>query len=146
MLLLHSHIDVHAGYRLTQWITDAAKTSLTNSCTSHFIVRVRKGLLKVCVWEGAGDRTETAIFWPLLLWSSALCLSCSPDAQPEALGPLCWVMAFFTASYQQLLWFPNSIGVPEDPLGRVCLSQPHLVYNSVSNCNCNSNWLDFCLD
>ena len=26
--------------------------------TSHFIVRVRKGLLKVCVWEGAEDRTE----------------------------------------------------------------------------------------
>ena len=32
--------------------------------TPHFIARVRKGLLKVCVWEGAGDRTETAIFWP----------------------------------------------------------------------------------
>ena len=31
---------------------------------SHFIARVRKGLLKVCVWEGAGDRTETVIFWP----------------------------------------------------------------------------------
>ena len=26
--------------------------------TSHFIVRVRKGLLNVCVWEGVGDRTE----------------------------------------------------------------------------------------
>ena len=24
-------------------------------------------------------------------------------------GPLCWVLAFFTASYQQLLWTPNSI-------------------------------------
>ena len=49
-------------------------------------------------------------------------------------GPLCWVLAFFTASYQQLLWSPNSIGVPEGPLGRVWLSLPHLVYNSVSNC------------
>ena len=45
-----------------------------------------KRLFKVCVWEGVGDRTETSIFWPLLLWPSALCLSCSPDAQPEALG------------------------------------------------------------
>ena len=35
-----------------------AKTSLVKICTSHFIVSVRKGLLKVCVWEGAGDRTE----------------------------------------------------------------------------------------
>ena len=40
--------------------------------TSHFIARVRKGLLKVCVWEGAGDWTETAIFWPPLLWLSLL--------------------------------------------------------------------------
>ena len=33
-------------------------------CTSHFIVRVRKGLLKVCVWEGVGDRTELHYFDP----------------------------------------------------------------------------------
>ena len=45
-------------------------------------------------------------------------------------GPLCWLLPFFTASYQQLLWSPNSIGVPEGPLGRVWLSLPHLVYNS----------------
>ena len=49
-------------------------------------------------------------------------------------SPLCWVLAFFTASYQQLLWYPNSIGVPEGLFGRVWISQPHLVYNSVSNC------------
>ena len=52
-------------------------------------------------------------------------------------GPLCRVLAFFTASYQQLLWSPNSFGIPEGTLGRVWLSLPHLVYNSVSNCNCN---------
>ena len=40
-------------------------------------------------------------------------------------------MAFFTASYEQLLWSPNSIGVPEGPFGRVWLSLPHLVHNSV---------------
>ena len=64
-----------------------------------------KRLFKVCVWEWIGDRTETAIFWPPLLWPSALCLSRSPgllNRRPR--GPLCWVMAFFTASYQQLLW------------------------------------------
>ena len=33
-------------------------------CTSHFIARVRKGLLKVCVWEGAGDWTELKHFDP----------------------------------------------------------------------------------
>ena len=45
-----------------------------------------KRLFKVCVWEGSGDRTETAIFWPPLLWPSTLCLSRSLDAQPGALG------------------------------------------------------------
>ena len=46
-----------------------------NICTSHFIVRVRKGLLNVLLWEGVGDQTETAIFWPLILWPSALSFS-----------------------------------------------------------------------
>ena len=54
--------------------------------------------------------------------------------------PLCWVLAFFTASYQQLLWSPNSIGVPDGPLGRVWLSLPHSSI-SASNYNWNSNSL-----
>ena len=65
------------------------------------------------MWEGAGNRTETAIFWPPLLWPSTLCLSRSPEAQPEALGS--------TLLGADLVW----------------LSLPHHVYNSVSNCNWN---------
>ena len=120
---------------------------------------------KVLWWEGAGDQTKTAIYWPPLLWPSALCLSRSPgllSRRPR--GPaLCWMMAFFTASYQQLLWTPthqglqgpppsgflyhilsatsldsDSIGGPEGPFGLVWLSLPHLVSNS--------NCLTFCLD
>ena len=45
-------------------------------------------------------------------------------------GPLCWVMAFFTASYQQLLWTLTQSG-PLSPFGLVWLSLPHLIYNSV---------------
>ena len=46
-------------------------------------------------------------------------------------GPaLCWVLAFFTASYQHLLWTPIQSGAPS-PFGLVWLSLPHLVYNSV---------------
>ena len=66
--------------------------------------------------------------------------SFSRAAQPEALGSLCWVMAFFTASYQQLFWSPNSIGVPEGPFSQVWLSLPHLIYLP-SNSNWNSNCL-----
>ena len=83
----------------------------------------------VRVW--VGDRTETAIFWPPLLWPSALCLSCSPDAQPEAQGPSSllddgFLYCFLSATSLD----PNSIGGPEGPFVRVWLSLPHLVYNS----------------
>ena len=114
-------------------------------CTSHFIARVRKGLFKVCVWEGAEDRTETAIFWHSLLWPSRCVFLVLLMLNRRSRGPLCWVMASFTASYQHLLWTPNSIGVPEGPFGRVWLSLPHLVY-SVSNSTATANCLDFCLD
>ena len=49
-----------------------------------------------------------------------LCLSCS-------LVLFSWMLAFFIASYQHLLWTPNSIGVSEGPLGRVWFSLPYLV-------------------
>ena len=42
-------------------------------------------------------------------------------------GSLCWVMAFFTASYQHLL---NS-SEPQGPFGLMWLSLPQLVYNCV---------------
>ena len=63
--------------------------------------------------RGSWRPNRTAIYWPPLLWPSALCLSRSPDAQPEARGPT--LLAFSTASYHQLVWSPNSIGVPEGP-------------------------------
>ena len=61
------------------------------------------------------------------LWRSALCLSCSSDTQPEAQGPLCcdgFLYCILSASSLD----PNSIGVPEGPLGWVWLSLPHLVF------------------
>ena len=58
---------------------------------------------------------------------------------PRPWGLLCWVMVSFTASYQHLLWTPNSIGVPEGPLGRVWLSLQHIVYNSDWN-SMQLNW------
>ena len=90
------------------------KTSLT-IFTSHFIARVRKGLLNVCVWEGFGDQTELKYFDP----HSYSCQSCvflilqMLNRRPWA--PLCWVLAFFTASYQHLLWTPIQSGLPRAP-------------------------------
>ena len=83
--------------------------------------------------RGSWRPNITAIYWPPLLWPSALCLSRSPgllNRRPSD-SALCWIMAFFSASFLQLLWSPNSIGVPEGPFVRVWLSLPHLVNNSV---------------
>ena len=121
--MLYSHVPYHNDTIIK---TDAGKFLYKYIYTSHFIVRVRKGLLKVCVWEGAGDRTKTAIFLPSLLWPSRCVFLVLLMLNRRSRGPLCWVMASFTASYQQLLWSTNSIGVPEGPLDRVWLSLPHL--------------------
>ena len=98
--------------------------------TSHFIARVRKGLLKVCVWEGAGDQTELKYFDPHSYGCQRCVFLILQMLNRRPWGPLCWVLAFFTASYQQLLWSPNSIRVPEAPRGRVWLSLPLLSISS----------------
>ena len=53
--------------------------------------------------RGSWRPNRTAIYWPPLLWPSALCLSRSPgllvNRRPG--GPLCWVWAFSSASCHQ---------------------------------------------
>ena len=41
---------------------------------------------------------------------SVVSFSFSRAAQPEVQGTLCWVLSFFTASYQHLLWTPTHQG------------------------------------
>ena len=53
-------------------------------------------------------------------------------------GPLCWVMAFFTASCQQLFWSPNSIGFPRAPSAG-CGFTYHNSSISVSNSTATGN-------
>ena len=143
-ILLYCHLQHH-----NDTIIKMQEDFFNKIFTSHFIARVRKGLLKVCVWERAGDRTETVIFWPPLLWPSMLCLSCSPDAQPEALGSTLLGAGFLYCILSTTSLVPKLHRVSREPLGQVWFSLPHLVYNFVSNCNCNClklNCLDFCLD
>ena len=68
-----------------------------------------------------------------LLWPSVLCLSRSlRAAQPEAQWPSSLLDdGFLYCILSATSLDPNSIGVPEGPLGRVWLSLPHIVYNSV---------------
>ena len=79
--------------------------------------------------RGSWRPNRTAIYWPPLLWLSALCLSRSPGLlNRRSRGPaFCWGLSFYTTSFNQLVLSPNSIGGPEGPFGRVWLSLPHLV-------------------
>ena len=103
-----------------------------------------KRLLKVCVWEGAGDRTETSIFWPPVLWPSTLWLSCSPDAQLEAQRPTLLGAGFLYCILSASSLDPNSSG-PQAP-SAWCGFPYHISSISVSNSNWNMDCLDFCLD
>ena len=61
---------------------------------------------------------------------SVVSFSFSRAVQPEAQGPLCWMLAFFTASYQHLLWTPIHQG--PKPL------RPGVAYHISSPTVCNS--------
>ena len=59
-----------------------------------------------------------------------MCLSRSPDAQPEALGPTLLGDGFLYCILSASSLDPNS-SEPQGPFGLMWLSLPHLVYNSV---------------
>ena len=52
-----------------------------------------------------------------------------PTGGPGVHSAGCWLYCILSASSLD----PNSSGLPESPFGRVWLSLPYLVYNSVSN-------------
>ena len=97
-------------------------------------VRVRKGYSRFTCERELETEHNCNILTSTLMAVNVVSFSFSRATQPEALGSHCWVMAFFTASYQQLLWFPNSIGVPE-PLrpGVALMSQIYLMINVTSH-------------
>ena len=90
--------------------------------------------------RGSWSSNRTAIYWPPFLWPSALCLSRSPGLlNRRPMGPLCWMMAFFTTSYRQLLRTPTQSGAPRAP-SAWCGFPYHILSATFSNC------LTSCLD
>ena len=91
----------------------------------YFIVRVRKGLLRVLLWEGVGDRTKTAIYWPhsnghqRCVFLILLMFNRRPGG-----SAFCWLLAFSTTSCYQRV--SETYGGPEGSFGREWLSLPHL--------------------
>ena len=99
--------------------------------------RVTQGLRVRGSWRP--NRTE--IFWPPLLWPSTLCLSRSPDAQPEDLRSTLLGAGFLHCILSASSLDPNSIRAPDGPFGRVWVYLPHLVYLYLQlYCNWHSNW------
>ena len=84
------------------------------------------------MWEGVGDRTELQYFCSHSYVRQRCVFLVFQMLNRRPRGPLCRVMAFFTAFYQQTLWTPTQSGAPS-PFGLVWLSLPHLVYNSNYN-------------
>ena len=82
------------------------KTSLTILPLTLFVRFER--VVQCLRVRGCWRPNITSIVWPHCYDRHVVSFSFL-DAQPEALGSLCWMLAFFMASYQHLLWTPNSI-------------------------------------
>ena len=106
---------------------DAGRLLYKNIFISHFMQGVEKVVWGFTVRGSWRPNINCYILTPIL-WPATLGLSLSSGAQPEPWSPLCWVLAFFTASYQHLLWTPTHQG-PNGLFGLMWLSLPHLVSN-----------------
>ena len=92
------------------------------------------------MWEGAEDRTETVIFWPQTYGRQRCVFLVLLMLNWRPWGSLCWVLAFFTASYQHLLWTPTHRGSRGPPRPGVVL--PTTSRLSVSNSTATTGtWL-----
>ena len=69
------------------------------------------------------------IFWPQSYGRQRCVFLVLQGCSTGGPGPILLGDDFLYCIYQQLLWSPNSIGVPQGPLGRVWFSLPHLVSN-----------------
>ena len=128
--MLFGHMQIHAGYILTQWIK-MQEDFFNNIYLSLYCKgskRVTQGLRVRGSWRP--DKNFN-ILTPNL-WPSTLCLSRSPDAQPEAQRPTLlgdgFLYGILSASSPDL----NS-SRPKGPFGLMWLSLPHLIYNSVQS-------------
>ena len=111
---------MHAEYILTQWIMTS----------EDFFKKIYLSLyLKgSCVWEGAGDQTKTATYWPSQPLQTSPCvvlvlLDCCSTGGLEAHSVRCGLPLPHLVTNGS----PNSSGVPRAPSAGWWLSIPHLL-------------------
>ena len=149
------HIHLHAERITTTQHWRMSEDFFRKICTSHFIVRVRKGCVGFyCERELETEQNcniltphsygrQRCVFLvlqgcstgsPALCWLSLLHLitNCSPKLHRGSRGPLRPSVAFPTTSYQQLLWSPTQSGAPRAP-SAWCGFPYHISSNSVQS-------------
>ena len=109
------------------------KTSWEKYLPLTLFVRFRKGCSRFACERVLETEYKLHILTPLL-WPSRCVFLVLLDAQPEVLGSTtgCWLSLWHLISIFSGPLTPS--GVSEDPLGRVWLSLPHLVSNSLDVC------------
>ena len=119
-------------------IKQTSEGSFRKICTSHFIVRVRKGYSRFYCERELETEPNCNILTPTLMAVSVVSFSLSRDAQPEAQEPSSLLDdGFLYCSLSATSLDPNSIGGPA-PL------QPGVTFPTTSCLY--SNCLSSCLD
>ena len=146
IIVLYTHMHIHTCIYMQKELQrhndkGRAKSSLEKYIPLTYF-KASKRVTQGFTVRGSWRPNRTAIYWPLLLWSSALCLSRSPgllNRRPR--GPaLFWMMAFFTAFYHQLV-SKTPLGVPRTPSAGC-----GFLYHMFSPMSLNPNCLTSCLD
>ncbi len=137
-LLIHAEIYIHILDTYRRNDKRRKKTSLTKYLPLTLLQGLKKGYSRF-----ACDRElETEHNWNILtpnLWPSMLCLSRSLMLNRRSWGSLCWVLAFFTASYQHLLWTPTHLGLKAPSAW--CGFPYHISSITPTVCNSTGTWL-----
>ena len=121
---MHSHIQVHAGYILTQWITDAAKTSLTKYLPLTLLQGFEKGYSRFACERELETEQNWNIFTPTLMAVNVVSFSfsrCSTGGPAAQLSAGWWLSLLHLISISPDL---NSSG-PQSPFGLMWLYLPH---------------------
>ena len=135
LLMLNCHLQHHNDTIIK---THAGRLLYKNIFVPlTLFVRVRKGYSRFYGERELETEHNCNILTPTLMAVSVVSFSFSRVAQPEAQGPTLLGDSFLYCIFS-IFSGPQLIRAPR-PQGLMWLSLPHLVYNSVSNSNCNSS-------
>ena len=112
--MLYSHLHI---YMFMQHHNDTTSTQegrhRKTSLQIYLPLSLLKGFERVVQGlhvRGCWRPNINFIFWPPLVMTLTLCLSCSLRCSTRGTGVHCWMLASFIASYHHLLRTSNSIG------------------------------------